>query len=60
MIRMPRIIVTLTDKQLHDLNMLVRRGIYQNRSEAIRDSIRKLVLEVEERSMKRGLRHETE
>lgn len=43
----PRIIVTLTKKQIKELNKMIKSGVYQNRSEAIRDSIRKLIREDE-------------
>jgi len=35
--------IRLTEKQLRHLDVLVRKGIYPNRSEAVRDAVRKLV-----------------
>ncbi|HLD84942.1 MAG TPA: ribbon-helix-helix domain-containing protein [archaeon] len=35
--------IRLTEKQLRNLDVLVRRGVYPNRSEAVRDAVRKLV-----------------
>ena len=35
--------IRLTEKQLRNLDVLVRKGIYPNRSEAVRDAVRKLV-----------------
>jgi Arc/MetJ-type ribon-helix-helix transcriptional regulator len=34
--------IRLTEKHLHDIDRLVKQGIYPNRSEAIRDAVRKL------------------
>lgn len=38
-----RIVLGLTDQQQEKLDKLVVKGIYQNRTEAIRDAIRKLL-----------------
>lgn len=35
--------IRLTEKQLRNLDVLVRKGVYPNRSEAVRDAVRKLV-----------------
>jgi Arc/MetJ-type ribon-helix-helix transcriptional regulator len=35
--------IRLTDKQIKNIDVLVRKGIYPNRSEAVRDAVRKLV-----------------
>jgi len=40
---MKRIIVNLTEKQLKELDDLVKAGFYTSRAEAIRDSIRLLI-----------------
>ncbi|HLD49505.1 MAG TPA: ribbon-helix-helix domain-containing protein [archaeon] len=34
--------IRLTDKQIRRIDFLVKRGIYPNRSEAVRDAVRKL------------------
>ena len=38
-----KILVNLTDQQVQDLDQVVSSGIYQNRTEAIRDAIRRLI-----------------
>ena len=38
-----KILVNLTDQQVQDLNQIVSQGIYQNRTEAIRDAVRRLI-----------------
>ena len=35
--------IRLTEKQLKNLDVLVKKGTYPNRSEAVRDAVRKLV-----------------
>jgi len=35
--------IRLTEKQIRSIDVLVKRGIYPNRSEAVRDAVRKLV-----------------
>ena len=35
--------IRLTEKQLKSLDVFVRRGTYPNRSEAVRDAVRKLI-----------------
>ncbi|MFC2143263.1 ribbon-helix-helix domain-containing protein [Candidatus Aenigmatarchaeota archaeon] len=35
--------IRLTEKQIRSINVLVKKGIYPNRSEAVRDAVRKLV-----------------
>ncbi len=35
--------IRLTEKQIKSIDVLVRRGIYPNRSEAVRDAVRQLV-----------------
>lgn len=35
--------IRLTDKQIKRVDTLVKKGIYPNRSEAVRDAVRKLV-----------------
>lgn len=40
---MKRIIVNLTEKQLEELENLVKAGIYASRTEAVRDSVRLLI-----------------
>jgi len=34
--------IRLTEKQIKNIDVLVRRGVYPNRSEAVRDAVRKL------------------
>lgn len=41
--KMPPVQVRLTSKQIEKLDKLVKRGIYPNRSEAIRDAVRRLI-----------------
>jgi len=40
---MKRIIVNLTEKQLEELDNLVKAGFYSSRAEAVRDCVRLLV-----------------
>jgi Arc/MetJ-type ribon-helix-helix transcriptional regulator len=35
--------IRLTDKQIRNIDVLVRKGTYPNRSEAVRDAVRRLV-----------------
>ncbi len=35
--------IRLTEKQIRYIDVLVRRGVYPNRSEAVRDAVRKLL-----------------
>lgn len=35
--------IRLTEKQIKSIDGLVRKGVYPNRSEAVRDAVRKLV-----------------
>ena len=35
--------IRLTEKQIRAINVLVKKGVYPNRSEAVRDAVRKLV-----------------
>ncbi len=35
--------IRLTDKQIKRVDLLVKKGVYPNRSEAVRDAVRKLV-----------------
>lgn len=35
--------IRLTEKQIKSIDVLVKRGVYPNRSEAVRDAVRKLV-----------------
>jgi len=35
--------IRLTEKQIRNIDVLVKKGIYPNRSEAVRDAVRKLV-----------------
>ena len=35
--------ISLTERQVHALDALIKRGIYPSRSEAVRDAVRKLV-----------------
>lgn len=37
--------IRLTPKQIRKIDVLVRKGIYPSRSEAIRDAVRKLIHE---------------
>ncbi len=37
--------IRLTPKQIRKIDVLVRKGVYPSRSEAIRDAVRKLVHE---------------
>ena len=37
--------IRLTEKQLRTIDHLVRKGVYPNRSEAVRDAVRSLVHE---------------
>ena len=34
--------IRLTGKQIRNIDVLVKRGVYPNRSEAVRDAVRKL------------------
>ncbi len=40
--------IRLTEKQIRNIEGLVKKGIYPNRSEAVRDAVRRLVDESEE------------
>ena len=40
--------IRLTEKQIRNIETLVKKGVYPNRSEAVRDAVRKLVDEAEE------------
>ena len=40
--------IRLTDKQIKNIETLVKKGVYPNRSEAVRDAVRKLVDEAAE------------
>ncbi len=40
--------IRLTEKQIKNIEVLVKKGIYPNRSEAVRDAVRRLVDEAEE------------
>ncbi len=40
--------IRLTEKQIRNIESLVKKGVYPNRSEAVRDAVRKLVDEAEE------------
>lgn len=40
--------IRLTDKQIKNIETLVKKGVYPNRSEAVRDAVRKLVEEAVE------------
>ena len=40
---MKRILVNLTEKQLEEVDELVKEGFYTSRAEAIRDSVRLLI-----------------
>ena len=35
--------IRLTEKQIRSIDTLVKKGVYPNRSEAVRDAVRKLV-----------------
>lgn len=35
--------IRLTDKQIKRIDTLVKKGVYPNRSETVRDAVRKLV-----------------
>lgn len=35
--------IRLTERQIRNIDVLVKRGVYPNRSEAVRDAVRKLV-----------------
>ena len=37
--------IRLTEKQIRNIESLVKKGVYPNRSEAVRDAVRKLVEE---------------
>lgn len=37
--------IRLTEKQIRSIDVLVRKGVYPNRSEAVRDAVRKLVID---------------
>ena len=37
--------IRLTEKQIRNIDVLVKKGVYPNRSEAVRDAVRKLVNE---------------
>jgi len=34
--------IRLTEKQIKNIDVMVRKGVYPNRSEAVRDAVRKL------------------
>ena len=40
--------IRLTEKQIKNIETLVKKGVYPNRSEAVRDAVRRLVEEAEE------------
>ncbi|HLD39359.1 MAG: ribbon-helix-helix domain-containing protein [Candidatus Aenigmatarchaeota archaeon] len=40
--------IRLTEKQIRNIEVLVKKGVYPNRSEAVRDAVRKLVEEAVE------------
>ena len=40
--------IRLTDKQIKNIESLVKKGVYPNRSEAVRDAVRRLVEEAAE------------
>ena len=40
--------IRLTEKQIKNIEVLVKKGVYPNRSEAVRDAVRKLVEEAVE------------
>ncbi len=40
--------IRLTEKQIRNIEGLVKKGVYPNRSEAVRDAVRRLVDESEE------------
>ena len=40
--------IRLTDKQIKNIEGLVKKGVYPNRSEAVRDAVRRLVEESSE------------
>ena len=40
--------IRLTEKQIRNIENLVKKGVYPNRSEAVRDAVRKLVDEAAE------------
>jgi Arc/MetJ-type ribon-helix-helix transcriptional regulator len=40
---METIQIRLTEKQIKAIGTLVKRGVYPNRSEAVRDAVRRLV-----------------
>lgn len=40
--------IRLTEKQIRNIESLVKKGVYPNRSEAVRDAVRKLVEEATE------------
>lgn len=40
--------IRLTDKQIRNIESLVKKGVYPNRSEAVRDAVRRLVEEASE------------
>ena len=37
--------IRLTDKQIRSIDTLVKKGVYPNRSEAVRDAVRKRVVD---------------
>ena len=37
--------IRLTEKQIRSIDVLEKKGVYPNRSEAVRDAVRKLVTE---------------
>lgn len=44
MVKLPKkLLVSLTDQQIAELDILVEKGIYKNRSEAIRSAVRLLL-----------------
>ena len=40
---MKRLLINLTDKQIEELNEMIKKGFYKNRAEAIRDSVKLLI-----------------
>ena len=45
MMVMETVQIRLTEKQIRSIDTLVKKGVYPNRSEAVRDAVRKLVHE---------------
>lgn len=60
---METIQIRVTKKQLHEVDKLVKYGVYNSRSEAVRDAVRRLQLlatltELQEKAKEKGIKQE--